>query len=199
MVPQVSNTYTNPIAPAALVAIDEIRYRHLLDNFDILFNWDELPVCNERVAVEALVNYSRINKKNAEIMTAGMGCDNVCRQMGTLAQAWNNVFGSYACGLIDIASNTNVINTNHLQVDFLAMMNSFRSACGWSTMAIVVSLDANAMSAASQFLDVFGKFNVSMQYYTLDVLTFPNNSAIPDALINLNSVLADIQANTRSK
>lgn len=203
LTPTVSDVYSNPVAPAPLIAINEINSRHWFDdyNFTFDFQWQELPSCDERITVEALVNYSSANGgQNADLMLVGIDCDDVCRQVSTLSQVWENVLGSYACRLVDLSSNINAINTLTLRMDMSSLVTSFVRYCKWKSVAIVSSLDSNALSTASRYLTSLNYVNITAEYLALDVLTASNGSAIPEAMNNLRTItIATIKQRYRSK
>ena len=183
------------MGPVILQALENIKDRGLLSNYDIELHWRDTQ-CDKAIGVKMLIDIWRDNQDLDVII--GDACSIVCYPASLLASVWNVPIISWGCTL-EALSDKSVHPTFSRVIrpssDRVGILKELVIMFGWNRVGIISETDKVYKEQSIELLSKLRLLNITVFYYS--IISFNHKSNNDRVSNNLENVMKSVKDRAR--
>ena len=183
------------MGPVILQALDNVKNRGLLLNYDIELHWRDTK-CDKRIGVKMLIDIWRDNQDLDVII--GDACSEICYQASMLASVWNIPIISFGCTLqvlSDKSAHPTFSRLMRPSSDKVQIMRELVIMFGWKRVGIISDSLIAYQEQSKQLFSELRLINATVFYY--NIISVANNTNSKYGQNNMKNVLKSIKEEVR--
>ena len=182
--------------PVILKALDNIKNRGLISNYDVELHWRDTQ-CDKSVGIIKVIDIWR-NNQDLDVII-GDACSTVCYPASLLASAWNVPIISWGCTLQELSDKNTHPTFIRVIGNTLYKMKSVKELVmffGWKRVGIISETTNVFMEQSEQLLSKLRQEQVTVFHYSFSPINDPNE-AESYASRQLESVIQSIKRDVK--